>query len=257
MDAGPDDIIPYYKRVVLKLSGEALKADQSHGISPALINDIADEIRRLHDLNVEIAVVIGGGNFVRGVGAAEMGIDRAAADYMGMLATVINGIALQDVLGKKGLDVRLVSALEIKEVAEPFVNRKVRHHLSKRRIVIFAAGTGNPYFTTDTAAALRAIEIGADLFLKATMVDGAYADDPKKVRDIKKFDHITYDEVIKRELKVLDATAVTLCKENNLHIKIFNVTTKGNIVKAVTDKTIGTLISSIANGGNHDQRIVG
>jgi len=252
MGTDADDHIPYYKRVVLKLSGEALKGDYSYGISHSVIDDIAVEIRALHDLDVEVAVVIGGGNFFRGAGGDQLGIDRAAADYMGMLATVINGIALQDALGKKGLDVRLVSALEIKEVAEPFINKKVRHHLANKRVVIFAAGTGNPYFTTDTAAALRAIEIKADLFLKATMVDGAYADDPKKVKNLAKFNHITYDEVIARELKVLDATAVTLCKENNLHIKIFNVTEKGNIVKAVTDKNIGTSISAEADGGNHD-----
>ncbi len=252
MDTDADDIIPYYKRIILKLSGEALKGKYSYGISHSVMDVIAAEIRELHDLKVEVAVVIGGGNFFRGVRGDQLGIDRAAADYMGMLATVINGIALQDALEQKGLDVRLVSALEIKEVAEPFVNKKVRHHLDSGRVVIFAAGTGNPYFTTDTAAALRAVEIKADLFLKATMVDGAYADDPKKVENLEKFDHITYNEVIARELKVLDATAVTLCKENNLKIKIFNVTKKGNIVKAVTDKNIGTSISAEADGGNHD-----
>ncbi|MCU0285701.1 MAG: UMP kinase, partial [Acidobacteria bacterium] len=163
---------------------------------------------------------------------------------MGMLATIMNGIALQNALEKQQLPVRLVSAIEIKEVAEPFISKKVLHHLSKRRIVIFAAGTGNPYFTTDTAAALRAVEIGADLFLKGTMVDGAYADDPKKVKNLVKFDQISYDEVITRELKVMDSTAVTLCKANNLHIKIFDMTQKGNIVKAITDRRIGTSIVS-------------
>ncbi|MCP5106765.1 MAG: UMP kinase [bacterium] len=242
-----DDVDPCYKRVVLKLSGEALKGDCHEGISPSVLGDITEEISRVHDLGVEIAIVTGGGNFLRGVNAERLGIDRAAADYMGMLATVINGIALHDALEKKGLPARLVSALEVQEVAEPFINRKVRYHLSEGRVVIFAAGTGNPYFTTDTAAALRAIEIEADVFLKATMVDGAYADDPKKVKNLSKFDHITYDEVIARQLKVMDATAVTLCKENGLPIKIFNITRKGNIVKAITDKYIGTTIN--ARGG--------
>ncbi|MCP4213284.1 MAG: UMP kinase [bacterium] len=232
-----------YKRIVLKLSGEALKGSQDYGINHDTISYIADEIRRLHDMGVEIAVVTGGGNFFRGVAADKVGIDRASADYMGMLATVMNGIALRDVLEKKGLPVRLVSALEIKEVAEPFVNKTVRMHLDHGRIVIFVAGTGNPFFTTDTAAALRAIEIKADVFLKATMVEGVYSADPKKVKNTVKYDNISYDEVIARELKVLDITAVTLCKENNLHIKIFDITKEGNIYKAVTDKNIGTSIN--------------
>ncbi|MDQ1355083.1 MAG: uridylate kinase [Acidobacteriota bacterium] len=244
MDTG--DAAPYCKRVVLKLSGEALKGDRTYGISPSVIDDIAGEIRQVHDRGVEVAIVIGGGNFFRGVEATQLGIERTSADYMGMLATIINGIALQNALEKNGLPVRLVSALEIKEVAEPFIAKKVRHHLDKGRVVIFAAGTGNPYFTTDTAAALRAVEIGADLLLKGTMVDGAYADDPKKVKNLVKFDRISYDEVIARALKVMDITAITLCKDNNLQIKIFNITQKGNIVKAITDRNIGTSITSIA-----------
>lgn len=243
-DTDTDAAIPYCKRIVLKLSGEALKGDRPYGISFPVINDIAEEIRQVHDRGVEIAVVIGGGNFFRGIEADQLRIERTSADYMGMLATIINGIALQNALEQKELPVRLVSALEIKEVAEPFIAKKVCHHLAKGRVVIFAAGTGNPYFTTDTAAALRAIEIKADLFLKGTMVDGAYADDPKKVKNLVKFDHISYDEVISRDLKVMDSTAVTLCKANNLHIKIFDMTQKGNIVKAITDRNIGTSITS-------------
>ena len=238
------DVGPCYKRVVLKLSGEALKGDDGSSISPSVIDNIAEEIRQLHERGVEIAIVTGGGNFFRGINADKLGIDRASADYMGMLATIINGIALQNALEKKGLSVRLVSAIEIKEVAEPFVYKRVNQHLAKARVVIFAAGTGNPYFTTDTSAALRAIEINADVFLKATKVDGVYPDDPKKVKNLVKFDHISYDEVISRELKVIDGTAVTLCKENNLLIKVFNITKKGNIVKAITDKNIGTSINA-------------
>lgn len=237
------DEVPNYKRVVLKLSGEALKGDELYGISPQIIKEIAEELRQLHEMGIELAIVSGGGNFFRGVRADELGIDRVSADYMGMLATVINGIALRDTLEKQGLPVTLVSALTIKEVAEPFVNKNVRQHLSNGRIVIFAAGTGNPFFTTDTAAALRAVEIKADIMLKATMVDGVYSDDPKKVENTVKYDHISYSEVIARELKVLDITAVTLCKENNLPIKIFNITKPGNIIKAITDEHIGTVIS--------------
>jgi uridylate kinase len=238
MDEGP-----CYKRVVLKLSGEALKGDDGASISPSVINNIAEEVSQLHERGVEIAIVTGGGNFFRGINADEVGINRVSADYMGMLATVINGIALQNVLEKKGLSVRLVSAIEIKEVAEPFVYKRVNQHLGKGRVVIFAAGIGNPYFTTDTTAALRAIEMNADVFLKATKVDGVYPDDPKKVKNLVKFDHISYDEVLSRELKVIDSTAVILCKENKLLIKVFNITKKGNIIKAITDKNIGTSIN--------------
>ncbi len=239
MDEGP-----CYKRILLKLSGESLKGDNSAGtgISGTVISGIAREIRQVHDLGVQVAVVTGGGNFFRGVRSNTLGISRSAADYMGMVATIINGIALREVLEKQGLHARLVSALEIKAAAEPFSRRRALRHLEKGRIVIFSAGTGNPFFTTDTAAALRAVEIEADVFLKATMVEGVYSDDPKKVKDSVKFHRISYAEVIARELKVLDITAVTLCKENNLPIKIFNITKPGNIIKAVTDKHIGTTI---------------
>jgi uridylate kinase len=244
MDTG--DAAPYCKRVVLKLSGEALKGDLAYGISPSIIDDIAGEIHQVHERGVEIAIVIGGGNFFRGAEATQLDIERTSADYMGMLATIINAIALQNALEKKGLPVQLVSALEIKEISEPFSAKKARRYLSEGQVVIFAAGTGNPYFTTDTAAALRAVEINADLLLKGTMVDGAYAHDPKKVKNLVKFERISYDEVIARALKVMDSTAVALCKDNNLHIKIFNITQKGNIVKAITDRNIGTSITSSA-----------
>jgi uridylate kinase len=234
--------IPRCKRIVLKLSGEALKGGRAPGISKNVINDIAREIKQVHDLGVEVAVVAGGGNFFRGARSNTLGIDRASADYMGMLATVINGIALRETLEKYGLQARLVSALHIQAVAEPFSRRKVIRHLEEGRVVIFAAGTGNPFFTTDTAAALRAVEVNADILLKATLVDGVYSHDPRKVKNTVKYDHISYDQVIARELKVLDSTAVTLCKENKLPIKIFNINPKGNILKAVTEEKFGTTI---------------
>lgn len=237
-----DEDHPCYKRILLKLSGEALKGDENSCFSKSVITNITQEIKQVHGLGVEIAVVIGGGNFFRGDRSNNLEVDRAAADYMGMLATIINGIALRDVLEKTGLQVRLVSALEIKAVAEPYMRRAVLRHLENKRVVIFAAGTGNPFFTTDTAAALRAIEIKADIFLKATLVDGAYSADPKKVKNLTKFDRLSYSEVLNKKLKVLDSTAVTLCQENHLPIKIFNITKKGNIVKAITDEHIGTII---------------
>jgi len=237
-----DEDHPLYKRILLKLSGEALKGDEDACFSKTVITNITREIKQVHDLGVEIAIVIGGGNLFRGGRSNHLELDRADADYMGMLATIINGIALRDVLEKSGLQVRLVSALEIKAVAESYMRRAVLRHLENKRVVIFAAGTGNPFFTTDTAAALRAIEIKADIFLKATMVDGAYSADPKKVKNLTKFDRLSYWEVLDKKLKVLDSTAVTLCQENHLPIKIFNITKKGNIVKAITDEHIGTII---------------
>lgn len=237
-----DEDHPCYKRILLKLSGEALKGDENSCFSKTVITNITREIKQVHGLGVEIAVVIGGGNFFRGDRSNNLELDRAAADYMGMLATIINGIALRDVLEKIGLQTRLVSALEIKAVAEPYMRRTVLRHLENKRVVIFAAGTGSPFFTTDTAAALRAIEIKADIFLKATMVDGAYSADPKKNKNSTKFDRLSYSEVLDKKLKVLDSTAVTLCRENHLPIKIFNITKKGNIVKAITDENLGTII---------------
>jgi uridylate kinase len=237
-----DEAHPCYQRVVLKLSGEALKGDEASGISRPVITAIAGEIKQVHDLGVEIAVVTGGGNFFRGDRSNNLDLDRAAADYIGMLATIMNGIALRDVLEKMGLPTRLVSALEIKAAAEPFMRHNVLHYLQNRDVVIFSAGTGNPFFSTDTAAALRAVEIKADVFLKATMVDGVYSADPKKVLNCKKFDRISYQEVINKKLKVLDTTAVILCQENHMPIKIFNITPGGNIVKAITDEHMGTII---------------
>ena len=232
-----------YQRILLKLSGEALHGEGSFGISHDIISAIASEIKAVHDLGVEIAIVTGGGNFFRGVQAAELGIDRASADYMGMLATMINGIALQNALEKKGLHTRLISALEVKEIAEPFIPRRAIRHLEKGRVVIFAAGTGNPFFTTDTAAALRAIEIKADILLKATKVEGVFSDDPKKIKSATKFNHISYAEVLAKELKIMDSTAISLSKDNRLIIKIFDITRKGNIKKAITTDDIGTLIN--------------
>ena len=236
------DPLPKYKRILLKLSGEALQGKEAFGIGERMIGEIADEISEIHRLGIEIGIVTGGGNFFRGIRSHELGIDRASADYMGMLATITNGIALQDALEKKGMVTRLVSALEVKQVAEPFIRRRAIRHLEKGRIVIFVAGTGNPFFTTDTAAALRAIEIKADILLKATKVEGVYSDDPMKVKDAVKFDRISYSEVLTKELKVMDSTAIALCKDNQLPIKIFNITRKGNILKAVTADKIGTLI---------------
>ena len=232
-----------YKRVLLKLSGEALHGEGSFAISPDVISDIAAEIKEIHDLGIEIAIVTGGGNFFRGGRAAELGIDRASADYMGMLATMINGIALQNALEKKGLHTRLISALEVKEISEPFIPRRAIRHLEKGRVIIFAAGTGNPFFTTDTAAALRAIEIKADILLKATKVEGVFSDDPQRVKNVTKFKHISYADVLAKELKIMDSTAISLSKDNQLKIKIFNITQKGNIKKAVTSDDIGTLIN--------------
>lgn len=237
------DDIPQYKRIVLKLSGEALKGDGEFGISENTINSIAAQVKSVSDLGVQVAIVTGGGNFFRGGRGDNLGIDRASADYMGMLATMINGIALQAALEKTGLITRLISALEIKSIAEPFIRRRVIRHLEKDRIVIFSAGTGSPFFSTDTAAALRAIEIKADILLKATMVDGVFNRDPKSSDDAVKFDRISYSEVLAKELKVLDSTAVSLCKENGLNIKIFNINGQNNIYNSVIKKDIGTLIS--------------
>jgi len=237
-----DEAHPCYKRVVLKLSGEALKGDEASGISEPVIRRIAKEIKEIHDIGVEVAIVCGGGNFFRGDRSNNLNLERAAADHMGMLATVINGIALRDVLEQTNLHARLVSALEIKSVAETFMRRNVLRYLEEGRIVILSAGTGNPFFSTDSAAALRAIEIKADALLKATLVDGVYSQDPKKNKDSIKFDKISYSDVINKKLRVMDITAVTLCQENHLPIKIFNITREGNIYKAITNNSIGTII---------------
>jgi uridylate kinase len=233
---------PAYERILLKLSGESLLGNLPSGIDLQTTKSIAQEIKEVSDLKVQIAIMIGGGNIFRGVFGVEAGMDRASADYMGLLGTVINGIALQDALEKEGVMTRLVSAIEIKAVAEPFVRRKVIRHLEKGRIVIFSAGTGSPHFTTDTAAALRALEIKAQVILKATKVDGVYTSDPLKDEKAKKFSSIKYLDVINRGLKVMDTTAISLCKDNNLPIIVFNLKKRGNIKKAVLGQKVGTLV---------------
>ncbi len=234
-----------YKRVVLKLSGEALQGAHRHGIDQHVLFSIARQIKEVRELNLEIAVVLGGGNIFRGqenVEAQGLDMDRSVADYMGMLATVINGMALQDALEKMGVPTRLISAIEIRQVAEPYIRRRAVRHLEKGRAIIFVAGTGNPYFTTDTAAALRAKEIGAQVLLKATKVDGVYTADPFKVKDAKRFSSVKYIDVVRKGLKVMDSTAVTLCMENKLPIIIFDMTKEGNIKKVVMGEKIGTVV---------------
>ena len=233
---------PVYKRILLKLSGEALVGDGEYGISPDIINYIAEEVKEIRDLGVDVAIVIGGGNIFRGVAASSKGMDRASADYMGMLATVINALALQDALENHGVHTRVQSAIEMQEVAEPYIRRKATRHLEKGRVVIFGAGTGNPYFTTDTAAALRAMEMGAEIILKATKVDGIYDADPMEVKDAIKFDELTYIDVLKKSLKVMDSTAISLCMDNNLPIVVFNLGDKGNIKRVVTGEPVGTVV---------------
>lgn len=234
-----------YKRIVLKLSGEALQGSRRHGIDQSVLFSIARQIKEVRELDLEIAVVLGGGNIFRGqenVEAQGLDMDRSVADYMGMLATVINGMALQDALEKMGVPSRLISAIEIRQVAEPYIRRRAVRHLEKGRAIIFVAGTGNPYFTTDTAAALRAKEIGAQVLLKATKVDGVYTADPFKVRDARKFSSLKYIDVLRKGLKVMDSTAVTLCMENKLPIIIFDMTKEGNIKKVVVGEKIGTVV---------------
>jgi uridylate kinase len=235
---------PIFKRILLKLSGEALAADRGFGIDPAHIHGIAGELAEVHALGVEIAIVVGGGNFFRGVAEQAKDMDRVSADHMGMLATVINALALQDALEKQDIYTRVVSAIEMNQVAEPFIRRRAIRHLEKQRIVIFAGGTGNPYFSTDTAASLRAMEIKAEVILKGTKVDGIYDADPMKVKDAKKFTEISYMEVLKQGLKVMDSTAISLCKDNNLPIIIFNLNERGNIARVVTGEKIGSLVSA-------------
>ena len=232
-----------FHRVILKVSGEALMGEKGYGIDAVVIDSIAEEIKEVHEMGVEIAVVIGGGNIFRGLAATAIGMERASADYMGMLATVLNALALQDALEKKGIVTRVQSAIEMRALAEPYIRRRAIRHLEKRRVVIFAAGTGNPYFSTDTAAALRAIEIGAEVILKGTKVDGVYDSDPMLNKSAKRFDSLSYLEVLQRNLKVMDATAISLCKDNNLPILVFNLRNKGNIKKVVTGEEIGTMIT--------------
>jgi uridylate kinase len=238
---------PKYKRILLKLSGEALQGEETYGISLRILETISEEIRDVHALGVEVAVVIGGGNIFRGVAGAATGMDRSTADYMGMLATVINALALQDSLERRGIVTRVQTALEIKQVAEPYIRRRAIRHLDKGRVIILAAGTGNPFFTTDTAATLRALEMGAEVILKATKVDGVYDRDPMRYEDAIKFKELSYMEVLKRELKIMDATAISLCMEGGIPIVVFNLFEHGNIKRIVIGEEIGTILRSARN----------
>jgi len=240
----PADEKPKYRRVLIKLSGEVLIGAQPFGIDPVVAEEIADEIVDVHSLGVEIAIVVGGGNIIRGVNASQMGVERATGDYMGMLGTVINALALQSALENRNIYTRVLSAIHMAEVAEPFIRRRAIRHLEKRRIVIFAAGTGNPYFSTDTAAALRAMEIRADVILKGTKVDGVYDSDPLKNKDARLFERLTYLQVLEKGLKVIDTTAISLCMDNDLPILVFNLKRKGNIKRAVLGHPIGSLIGA-------------
>jgi uridylate kinase len=233
----------HYNRILLKLSGEALMGKRQYGIDPEVLREYAQEIKEIRALGVEIAIVIGGGNIFRGVAGASKGMDRVQADNMGMLATVINGLALQSALENEGVKTRLQSAININEVAEPFIRRKAISHLEKGRVVIFGGGTGNPYFTTDSAAVLRAIEIGADVILKGTRVDGIYSSDPEKDTTATKFDFISFEDVLKKGLKVMDTTAFTLSQENELPIIVFDMNTRGNLLKVVSGENIGTKVN--------------
>jgi len=233
---------PFYKKILLKLSGEALMGDQEFGISSDVIASYAKQIKEIVDLDVEVSIVIGGGNIFRGISGAAQGVDRVTGDHMGMLATVINSLALQNSIEKLGVPTRVQTAIEMPKIAEPFIKRRAQRHLEKGRVVIFGAGTGNPYFTTDTAAALRAIEMETDVVIKATKVDGIYDKDPVKFADAKKYEKVTYNEVLAKDLKVMDATAISLCRENKLPIIVFNSLVEGNLKKVVMGENIGTTV---------------
>ena len=235
---------PAYKRILLKLSGEALMGEENYGIDPAVATQIAHEIADIQAMGVETAIVIGGGNIFRGVAASARGMDRATADYMGMLATVINALALQDALEQQNVVTRVVTAIEMRAVAEPFIRRRAIRHLEKGRVVVFGAGTGNPFFSTDTAAALRAMEIKADVILKGTKVDGIYNADPMTTPTATRFDRISYLQVLEQRLKVMDATAISLCMDNRLPIVVFNLRTPGNIKRAITGEPVGSLVTA-------------
>jgi uridylate kinase len=237
------------KRILLKLSGEALLGGVDYGIDPEVINRIAGELRDVRELGVQVAVVIGGGNIFRGAGLAEAGMDRVTGDNMGMLATVINSLALQDALEKLGVHARGMSAIRINDVCEDYIRRRAIRHLEKSRVVILAAGTGNPFFTTDTAASLRAIEINADLLLKATKVNGVYSADPKKVADAEHYPSLTYDQVLDKRLGVMDATAVVMCRDNDLPLRVFNVHNKGDLLRIVNGEDVGTLVTRATEPG--------
>ncbi len=238
---------PVYRRILLKLSGEALMGSEAFGIDTAVLKDIAEQIAEVHRMGTQIALVIGGGNIFRGISAASGGMDRSTADYMGMLATVMNGLAMQEALEKAGIATRVQSAIDMKEVAEPFIRRRALRHLEKGRIVIFAAGTGLPFFTTDTTAALRASEIGAEVLMKATKVDGIYEADPVKNPKAVRYERISFSEVLNRNLRVMDATAISLAREQKMKLVVFNLNVKGNIRKAVLGKPIGTVVEETSN----------
>ena len=233
---------PFYKKILLKLSGEALMGDQEFGISSDVIASYAKQIKEIVDLGVEVSIVIGGGNIFRGISGAAQGVDRVTGDHMGMLATVINSLALQNSIEKLGVPTRVQTAIEMPKIAEPFIKRRAQRHLEKGRVVIFGAGTGNPYFTTDTAAALRAIEMETDVVIKATKVDGIYDKDPVKFADAKKYGKVTYNEVLAKDLKVMDATAISLCRENKLPIIVFNSLIEGNLKRVIMGENIGTTV---------------
>ena len=233
-----------YRRILLKLSGEALMGDRPYGVDPDFVASMARQVAEVHSLGVEVAIVVGGGNIFRGLAASAKGMDRATGDYIGMLATVMNGLALQDGMEREGLQTRVMTAIAMNEIAEPYIRRRAVRHLEKGRIVVFVAGTGNPYFTTDTAAALRAVEIGAQVILKATRVDGIYDADPETNPDAVRYDTLTYGEVLAQRLQVLDATAVSLCMENDLPIVVFNLLTPGNIRRVTLGERVGTLVTN-------------
>ena len=233
---------PVYRRILLKLSGEALQGDRGYGIAPTVLETLAQELKEIHALGVEMAIVIGGGNIFRGVAASSQGMDRASADYMGMLATVINALALQDALEHRGIPTRVQTAIEMSQLCEQYIRRRAMRHMEKGRLVIFAAGTGNPYFTTDTAASLRALEIHAEIIMKATKVDGIYDKDPVKHADAVRFERLTYLEVLQRDLRVMDSTAISMCRENGLPLMVFDLGKKGNIKRAIMGHPIGTVV---------------
>jgi uridylate kinase len=235
---------PVYKRILLKLSGEALLGNHQYGIDPAVIRRVAAEVAEIVGLGVQVGLVIGGGNIFRGAGLAEAGMDRVTADHMGMLATVINSLAMQDALERQGIVARVLSALQIHEVCEDYIRRRAVRHLEKGRVTIFAAGTGNPFFTTDTAASLRAIEIGADVLIKATKVDGVYSADPFKDPKAVRYPSLSFDQVLSDELRVMDATAIVMCRENNLPLVVFNLNTPGDLVRVVRGETVGTSVKN-------------
>jgi uridylate kinase len=237
-----------YRRILLKLSGEALLGERQYGVDPAFCAFIAQQVAEVRAMGVQVGIVVGGGNIFRGMAAAARGMDRATGDYIGMLATVMNGLALQDAIERAGIPVRVMSAIAMNEVAEPYIRRRAVRHLDKGRVVVFVAGTGNPYFTTDTAAALRAVEIGAEVLLKATKVDGVYNADPMKVPDAKRYDHLGYLDILRDQLKVLDAAAVSLCQENDLPIVVFDLNKPENITRVARGEPVGTLIAGETGG---------